>query len=410
MNKRIAHCAIVLTLGLAASLARAQEDTPTTRRSTGEIRRGVVMAGSPEERARLAYERVVRKVEPSMKGDPSRLLAYIEFFKREFVEDVRTFAFDAAATSRPDGSVLLTGYAEYPEHRDSLAQFLSFLGFKTVEHQVQLLPAADLGERPFAIVKVPHAFLYDKTATPRETVSQALLGDGLFLLRATDDGHYLCHSSEGYLGYVAADDVQRVTAGEFSASQAFPRARVAVTSKANGTEVPAGAHLRVLGTSPAGVTLAVPDSGEATVPADAVTLIDEQTSLARVTPVLAAARQFLGTRYVWGGKSLAGVDCSGLIQTAFQTQGIRLPRDADQQSFAGRLVATRWHRADLRPGDTLYFLSRRGQVNHTALYLGNGDYIEAAGPGVKITSFNPASPHFEDRREQAFCFAKRLLD
>jgi cell wall-associated NlpC family hydrolase len=49
-------------------------------------------------------------------------------------------------------------------------------------------------------------------------------------------------------------------------------------------------------------------------------------------------------------------------------------------------------------------------VNHTALYIGDHQYIEAAGPGVKITSFDPAAKNFDDRRNRAFCFAKRILD
>lgn len=64
----------------------------------------------------------------------------------------------------------------------------------------------------------------------------------------------------------------------------------------------------------------------------------------------------------------------------------------------------------MRRGDTLYFLGRHGKIIHTAIYLGDGKYLESAGPGVRITSFNPADDNFDARRSRHFAFAKRLLE
>src|SRR4051812_3146988 len=60
-----------------------------------EIRRGVEFTHAttnPEERQHAAYERIAKKIEPGGVGDPSRLQVYLDFFKREFVEDPRLFA------------------------------------------------------------------------------------------------------------------------------------------------------------------------------------------------------------------------------------------------------------------------------------------------------------------------------
>ena len=61
---------------------------------------------------------------------------------------------------------------------------------------------------------------------------------------------------------------------------------------------------------------------------------------ADATDFVAVAEQFLGVPYVWGGKTVAGLDCSGLIQTALQAAGIAAPRDTDMMEKAlGEAVA-----------------------------------------------------------------------
>src|SRR4051812_46842077 len=99
-------CALAL-----ATLARGEGNGADAGNESGaaanpaEIRRGVEMGSSREERSRRVFEQIIRKVEPSLVGDPAKLPQYVELFKREFVEDTRTFAIDVTATPDSGGTV-----------------------------------------------------------------------------------------------------------------------------------------------------------------------------------------------------------------------------------------------------------------------------------------------------------------
>ncbi|QBR94399.1 transglycosylase SLT domain-containing protein [Nocardioides euryhalodurans] len=103
--------------------------------------------------------------------------------------------------------------------------------------------------------------------------------------------------------------------------------------------------------------------------------------------VVAEARKSLGVPYVWGGTDLEnGVDCSGLVQSVFAKFGIDLPRVSADQARAGTPVA---NMSQARPGDLIAWdnSSRNSGADHIAIYIGNGQMIEAPRPGdvVKIS-------------------------
>lgn len=72
--------------------------------------------------------------------------------------------------------------------------------------------------------------------------------------------------------------------------------------------------------------------------------------------VIAVALQFVGTPYLWGGRTSLGIDCSGLVQTALAACGITAPRDSDmQEAELGALVGTSLQNVSLQRGDLLFW-------------------------------------------------------
>lgn len=105
--------------------------------------------------------------------------------------------------------------------------------------------------------------------------------------------------------------------------------------------------------------------------------------------VISTAYTFLGTPYRWGGKTMAGIDCSGFCSMCYLLNGVVIYRDARiEEGFPVHPVPIEKAKA----GDLLYF------PGHIALYLGGGRFLHATArsgdDGVVTASLNPDDPDF----------------
>lgn len=87
-----------------------------------------------------------------------------------------------------------------------------------------------------------------------------------------------------------------------------------------------------------------------------------------------AALALLGVPYVYGGNTLGGLDCSGLVLQVFTPLGVALPRRSADQAQVGEAVPTE----ALQPGDLVFFDTEgRGTVSHVGIYLGDDEFVNA---------------------------------
>lgn len=110
----------------------------------------------------------------------------------------------------------------------------------------------------------------------------------------------------------------------------------------------------------------------------------EPVALSQQSPVQTAL-DFLGTPYLWGGRTDVGVDCSGLIQTIYLMNGVSIPADSwKQEAYFDRSVSTI---NDARRGDIIFFNPSKKRVSHVGFYLGDGRLLHASGK-VRINNIS----------------------
>ena len=123
--------------------------------------------------------------------------------------------------------------------------------------------------------------------------------------------------------------------------------------------------------------------------------------------IVNAARNYIGTPYVWGGESMSegGMDCSGFVYAALNDAGYKVGRTT-AQGYRGQGTVVK--KSEMKPGDLIFYGKDKSNASHIGIYIGNGQMIHSAGgsrntrsnpgKGVSIVSVDHRSDFIEARR------------
>ena len=101
--------------------------------------------------------------------------------------------------------------------------------------------------------------------------------------------------------------------------------------------------------------------------------------------ITSTATSLKGIKYVYGGTSKAGFDCSGYVQYVFKQHGVNLSRSSSGQYATGTKVAN----SDLVVGDLVFFNTTGKGVSHVGIYIGDGKFAHAStSRGVRVDKLN----------------------
>jgi cell wall-associated NlpC family hydrolase len=111
-----------------------------------------------------------------------------------------------------------------------------------------------------------------------------------------------------------------------------------------------------------------------------------------------------GTRYRYGGATLDGFDCSGLVFYTHRHFGLDVPRTSSEQADSAESVKRR----KLRRGDLVFFRIDSRKVNHVGIYIGHHQFVHAPGAGKPVTIDSLDSDFYADSYDSAGRYWDRL--
>lgn len=107
--------------------------------------------------------------------------------------------------------------------------------------------------------------------------------------------------------------------------------------------------------------------------------------------LIKTAKSYLGVKYVYGGNTKKGIDCSAFVQKVYQKYGKSLPRTSAEQYKHGLNVKMK----ELKPGDLVFFSDSNRDIGHVGIFLGKNKFIHASSGAKKVTITSLSKTYYQ---------------
>ena len=230
------------------------------------------------------------------------------------------------------------------------------------------------------IVSVLIANLYEQSTFRSQMVSQLLLGTPVQIIEKTNNNWLLVKGPDNYEGFVHLESLS-VANDQFELIQLFKLQHTKSGYILPNSYVYAN-HQNTSFFHPNTMEQVFPD-------------FSDQTDMDYLN-------QFLNAPYLWGGKSVFGLDCSGLSQAFFERKGLLLPRNSYMQGELGTEVKK------AAAGD-LTFFKEGDRIDHVGIMLNAEEMIHSRTSVHVNNIFDKTAKNYSNRLNQTIVFTKRYF-
>ncbi len=347
----------------------------------------------------------------------------LQSVQQRYAPDLQLAVFNVSYTQTEAGIVVRGEVDDLNAKSAVISKMRKIVKGKVID-SIRVLPDFSLGNATKGIIICEVANVRRKPGEKEELLTQALMGTVVKLLKK-ECGYFFIQTPDHYLGWL--DTASLFVSDQAGVNTWNTASKVIVTkfigavyvrsdtSSAIVCEIVDGCILKSTGKKSGWIAVELADGRNGFVPDTLVQDISEWNKSRILTGdnLEKTARSFLGIRYLWGGMSVKGMDCSGFVKTVYHLNGVELNRDARQQAQQGEPIDPGENFQNLKKGDLLFFgrkatAKRREHITHVALYLENGLYIHSS-KRVRFSSFNPSSDYYEKPLLKRFVCARRIF-